>query len=307
MKSKIVFVFIFLATLARAQVDTNIVIISGAGNTNDNTAYYWDGVGYTASSGIRITPLSTNKWALDGGYFSSNFPAVWYDVGYLGWPPPDPTGAFYTNTVAMPPTLWSVAMTNYWTVPGDAVSYQAEGRNMATTNAMTGIEILIDTNIIYQSALSAGNGAPFTLDGRMKWDGTNINYYAEMTSGAPSNQQPATFGQLVGYPVGTNSFSIVPTGNTNGFILLAASVQTTRAPQGAIAPATSVQTGPGSTSFVSSGSVTAGMIWPSNSWSIATITNTVPNFAYGTFSSNGQALVTVQVTNGVVRIVQALY
>jgi hypothetical protein len=120
---------------------------------------------------------------------------------------------------------------------------------MATTNAMSGLEIVLDSNIVYQSTQTAGNGSQFSLDGRLQWDGTNMNYFAEMTSGDPSNVQTSLFGSLPNYAIGTNAFQIVPTGNTNGFVLLSASIKASRCPQGTATPSGTTATAPGTTTF----------------------------------------------------------
>ncbi len=48
----------------------------------------------------------------------------------------------------------------------------------------------------------------------------------------------------------------------------------------------------------------AGTIYPSNVWNLATITNVMPNFSFWQGNSNGQALVSVHLSNGVARIKQ---
>ena len=45
-----------------------------------------------------------------------------------------------------------------------------------------------------------------------------------------------------------------------------------------------------------------GTIYPSNTWSLATVTNGLSNFSYWFGSSNGQALVSVYLSNGVAHI-----
>jgi hypothetical protein len=47
-----------------------------------------------------------------------------------------------------------------------------------------------------------------------------------------------------------------------------------------------------------------GTIYPSNTWSLTTITSSIPNFGWWVGTSNGQALVSVGVSNGTVRIKQ---
>jgi len=47
-----------------------------------------------------------------------------------------------------------------------------------------------------------------------------------------------------------------------------------------------------------------GTIYPSNTWNLATITNGMPNFSFWQGNSNGQALVSLFLSNGVVRIKQ---
>jgi hypothetical protein len=47
-----------------------------------------------------------------------------------------------------------------------------------------------------------------------------------------------------------------------------------------------------------------GLIYGSNTWNIVSVTNRMPNFSFQTLNSNGQALVSVSVSNGVTRIKQ---
>jgi hypothetical protein len=49
-----------------------------------------------------------------------------------------------------------------------------------------------------------------------------------------------------------------------------------------------------------------GEIYTSNTWNIVSITNNMPNFSFQTANSNGQALVSISVSNGVTRIKQLM-
>jgi hypothetical protein len=246
----LILIFVIMALPCAAQLNTNIIFISGAGQPNDNTRFDWSAGGNDYTNGNSITMQQVGAhWQLDGGYFSTNFPYTWYDVGFASWPPPDPTGMYQGQSPAGPPLL-SPYLTNFWTLPGDTVSFKVSGRNFATTNNETALKVVLDTNIIFQSTASAGNGTPFSLDGRLQWDGTNIAYFTEMTSGDPLNPQMPVFGQLTNEVIGTNSFQIVPLDNTNGFVVLAASIITSRAPPGATNPAAGTTTlNPGSITF----------------------------------------------------------
>lgn len=233
MKNICLILVLLVAVAARAQIDTNVIFITGAGTAAFNTEYQFDGAGdYTNGSGQEAvhTGLPADWWEL-GNYSSTNFPYTWF-YNYQGdsGVAPAPTGVYDGQSSAGPPIFY-VRLTNFWSLPGDVVSFQASGRNMATTNNQTAVEILLDTNIIFQSAASAGNGAQFRLDGRMQWDGTNINYFAEMNSGGPLGHQTPVFGTFFDV-LGTNTFQIVPLINTNGLIFLNAGVVASRAPQG---------------------------------------------------------------------------
>jgi hypothetical protein len=48
----------------------------------------------------------------------------------------------------------------------------------------------------------------------------------------------------------------------------------------------------------------AGTIYPSNTWNLAAITNAMPNYGFWVGSSNGQALVSVYLANGVALVKQ---
>jgi hypothetical protein len=63
-------------------------------------------------------------------------------------------------------------------------------------------------------------------------------------------------------------------------------------------------TGSTAAAFYSPLTVAAGTFWPSNSWNLAAITNGMANFGFWTGNSNGQALVSLYLSNGVVRIKQ---
>ena len=49
-----------------------------------------------------------------------------------------------------------------------------------------------------------------------------------------------------------------------------------------------------------------GRLYPSNTWNLSAITNAMPNFSIWTGNSNGMALVTISLSNGVVRYLQTL-
>jgi len=50
-----------------------------------------------------------------------------------------------------------------------------------------------------------------------------------------------------------------------------------------------------------------GITYPSNAWNLMTITSALPNFAVWVGNSNGCCLVTLSVSNGVVRYLQSLH
>jgi hypothetical protein len=50
-----------------------------------------------------------------------------------------------------------------------------------------------------------------------------------------------------------------------------------------------------------------GVFYPSNTWNLAAITNVMPNFGVWTGNSNGCCLVTISLSNGVVRYLQSLH
>lgn len=248
MKTLILSILFFPLALM-AQINTNIVIISGAGNATDNGIFVWDAdpsFKVWTNAYTYIAHRTGSLYALDN-YYSTNFPYVWYDVGYAGWPPPDPTGVYGGTATAI---FWSPpSFTNFWTVPGDYVTFQASGRNMAVATNMSALQVTLDTNIVYSSSLCAGNGANFSLDGRFQWDGTNIAYFSEMASGDPSNAQAAVFGVITNKTVGTNAFSITVLDNTNGFLLLNASITASRCPQGVATPSGINALSPGAITF----------------------------------------------------------
>ena len=53
-------------------------------------------------------------------------------------------------------------------------------------------------------------------------------------------------------------------------------------------------------------SALSGKLYPSNTWNLLAITNAMPNFSIWTGNSNGMALVTISLSNGVVRYLQTL-
>lgn len=271
MKTKIISLFIFaLALCARAQVDTNFLVLSGAGNNSVNGIYEYDpnnpGITgtqngyyyevYPVTNGFQIVVQNNSGvWAYSDLYWTTNFPAgPWY-TNQFGVPEatnPPPVGSFLmTNSVP----LWAFYMTNYFPEAGDMVSFNAIGRNMGLTNNfptnMAQIEIRLDvTNVVYLSTLSAGNGSPFSVYGRLEWDGSNMNTFCQFDCGDPLNQQTAQFNTFSNYVVGTNKFSILPYNNTNGFILLSAELNASRVPTNAIAPLGLTKWTLGSASFV---------------------------------------------------------
>jgi hypothetical protein len=242
---KLASLLIVLAALPVQSANTNILFISGGATTIDNGEYLWDSPGdeYTNNAGITIISAIHGLWQLDGGYFSTNFPTVWYDVGYGGWPPPDPTGAFLNTPSSV---TWGISLTNFWTVPGDSVIFGASGLNMATTSSEAGLVALLDGNILYTSTFTAGKGHSFYLSGHISWDGTNLYSSASMQSGDPSNAQVAQFHQYNSYPIGTNAFQFLSINNTNGLVVKSAWVNASRTPPGTYQAATNTVMGPGS-------------------------------------------------------------
>jgi hypothetical protein len=58
---------------------------------------------------------------------------------------------------------------------------------------------------------------------------------------------------------------------------------------------------------VASQAVIGGALYPSNTWNLPAITNAMPNFSVWTGNSNGCCLVTISLSNGVVRYLQTLH
>lgn len=130
-----------------------------------------------------------------------------------------------------PQTLyWTTDVTNFFSLPGDSVSITAGGRNMATEASPVVFDLYFDTNDLFTTAEIAGNGKFWSLNSRLDWDGTNINWFAQFSTGDPSNSFLAFFGTITNAIVGTNEVTFAINENTNGLTMDSSSIVASRAP-----------------------------------------------------------------------------
>lgn len=111
--------------------------------------------------------------------------------------------------------LLTVDLTNYWS-PNTVVTFTAGGWNNSTA-ASNVFEVILDGNFLFTSAPTAGRSNAWTMQGTLRFDGTNMTSWIQYFSGDtndPFDLQSATVSNAV---VGTNVvvFGLPGTSDTN--------------------------------------------------------------------------------------------
>ena len=242
MKSRTLFpLFAFLPLIAAAQLNTNLLLLTGAGDTNANGSYVWTNNEYLSTNNYAATnwypPL--HEWIIGDEYWTTNFPTNWFANSAA----PAPSGAFAFTPIVPSLTGWSTITTNYWTRPGDYVTFAGSGRNQSIPGVTSNqLVVSIDGNPVFTGPWSSGAGYAWQISGRVSWDGTNFNCSGTMQTGDSSTPSGQDIEQFTNVVVGTNTWLWTVNGDTNGltFInagVLAARAPTNDAPSHSIAPA----------------------------------------------------------------------
>jgi len=225
-------------------LNTNILIVTGSGNSNDNTWFFYStnlwyangASGYTnsASDQLYLDTNGTPAWVIvtNGGsvsfqdYFTlaASPQSAWSD-GFA--PAPAPSVVFWS---AITLTNWISATSNYWQYPGDTVSFNAGGRNMSSGSKSNAIVVQVDGNSVFTGPWSAAGGFPWYLSGTVQWDGTNFISTGHFVSGDSNNPTGDDYEVFTNVMVGTNRWSFAVYGDTNGLKFDAAAISAGRAP-----------------------------------------------------------------------------
>ena len=306
-----------ICAIAQFNINTNLVLISGGSVAAENGLYQWttNGTFYNWSgnstrgftnlsgNGARLT-LSpggaygdyylqitnpTGSFAPDFATTASLFPGGWTPVGASA---PAPLGAYWPPIA----TNWSTVTTNFWTFPGDRVAFHAFGLNLSSANSNQLI-VAIGSNVVFVGPWTRGLGMSWTLDGKIQYDGTNLYSKGTFVSGDTNTPMAYDVEEITNAAM-TNAWQWCVLGDTNGLTFAGASIAASRSPIGDVPVH----------SFVPAVALLApgGVVYAPWSWSLAAITNTMPNFGIWQGNSNGSCLVTLSLSNGVVRYLQVL-
>lgn len=227
-------------------VNTNILIVSGSGNSNDNTWFFYTtnlwfvngATGFTNPASAQLY-YNTNSggggvaWEIitNGGsvFFEDYFnlaasPQGGWTLGFSIAPPP--TIAYWSaNTL----TNWTQAASNYWRWPNDSVTFSASGRNFSSGVNSNQLLITLDGNAIFTGPWSAAGGFAWYVTGTVTWDGANLISIGQFTSGDTNNPIGYDQEMITSAMVGTNVWGWVVLGDTNGLTFDSASISAARA------------------------------------------------------------------------------
>jgi hypothetical protein len=190
--------------------------------------------------------------------------------------------------------LAQMATTNY---VANAIANASSSFATATTNATTTTTYMIAGQPIFTTAQLQTWGQPIWTG----LDATGTNFLIQLMTTNISGftlQSNTDLGLLNGWQTDTN-YTMVSASGTNTITI----------PINYAVPSTCFRIIKNTASTLTiwpTLSVPSGTLYPSNAWSLASITNAMPNFSFWTGNSNGQALVTLSLSNGVVRYLQIL-
>lgn len=243
LKFSFVVALVACGTATAQIINTNVVIISGAGTIADNGIYLYTlgtfGVassGYTNQNGDGASIWGTPVVGWNINYTSGSyqdyttgtnaFPATWSTS--VGGTAPAPTGTFLIIPAI---TNWGIKTTNYWRVPGDYVAFSGSGRNLDVPGVSSNqLMVTVDGHPIFTGPWTSGAGLQWSLAGQVQWDGTNFLSSGQFTSGdtnAPAGTDVELFTNVV---IGTNAWSWIICGDTNGLTFDAANLVASRYP-----------------------------------------------------------------------------
>jgi hypothetical protein len=111
---------------------------------------------------------------------------------------------FFLAATGLAGNLFTGTLTNFWSMGGSWVSFQAAGYNTATNIQVV---VLIDTNTIFASGAHSGQGLRWSLMGGMEFDGTNLIMQTTFES-APNSDLDVGYITITNFAPGTNLFSL---------------------------------------------------------------------------------------------------
>jgi hypothetical protein len=238
-----------LAFSANAQwwANTNVVFLTGAGDSADNGTFlsdpnpdfYGSAAGWTNTvSGdwiflvnggfvIESTSTSGSHGSFGGVKYDSTtngFPLTWSVDSYGTSPAPNGSYAMYPAV-----TNWVAPATNFWPVPNDWVSFNASGRNMSAGASSNLLAVLMDGKPVFLGPWCQGAGNQWTVYGRVQWDGTNLTSTGTIMTGDTNTPTWTDTEIITNAAIGTNTWSWVVLGDTNGLKFDAATFSASRA------------------------------------------------------------------------------
>ncbi len=274
--------------------NTNYVIITGAGSASQNGTYIYQSAVIAPYSTGCYTNLSANGATIGtysgsiimGDYYNAGtFPTTWtIDAGSA----PAPTGSFLAVT-----NQWLTGLTNYWTLPGDQVFLTAGGWNSGVPGVSSNqVSVAFNNIAFFTSPWCSGGGLPWSINASLQWDGTNLNGNVVFASGDTNAPASSSIIQIPNFNPGTNTFGVILS-TTNTLTLSSARLTAQRAPTNDLPQHVYTPTTP---------AYSTGNYYLSNTWNLAAITNPMPNKSHWVGDSNGIALVSLYLSNGVVFI-----
>jgi hypothetical protein len=289
MKTTLLTILCLVAGVAFSQTityNTNYLVIAVAGTSSQNGNYIYQPVTispystgcFTNMNGDGATIGTFSGSIIMGDYYhATSFPTTWAtDAGSN----PAPTGSYLAITNA-----WYTGLTNYWRLPGDQAFINAAGYNLAVPGATSNtLALAFNGTNVYVTPFCSANGLTWNLSGTWQWDGTNLNCGVQYSSGDTNVQTVSAYFQIGGVNPGTNALGMILSDPVN-LVLTSAQIQAQRTPTNDV-PVHAYQ--PTVQSYLAS-----------NTWSLFAITNGMPEYSFWTGNSNGRALVSLWLSNGV--------
>jgi len=192
-------------------------------------------------------------------------------------------------------------LTGYWVNSGDQVSFSFSGTITGPTvgpgTNYCPLVVGVNEQDLFTTPGLRTNDGSFTLSGTLVTSSTNLQVVVNYSSGSSTNNLGGTAFVLTNFNAGSNSlylyydYDFTPTFNLTTLSLLSPNIDI-HDPAGAARNATNNY--PWMTN--------AALIFPSNSFSLSAVTNQMASGGFWVGNSNGLALISLFLSNGVVRI-----
>jgi len=318
MKNSLALILLMIAMSAGAQSGSEIYFLHSYGGGNSDIQCLPSGTNYVAQStigdGTATIYFANNSWVVSGLSTGTE-----YTTNSIEYPT---NGQYYvlysngTNVVSSfygnctltfyyfsepTTTLVNQSLTGLFLNSGDQVAFSYSGTVSSNTGTNgTPLVVSVNQGTLFTTPAFNAIGGWWNLTGTLIPTGTNLAVAIQYTSSDTNNPGGGTNYIFSGFNSASNTLYVYDQCGQCGQISLTNASLTS--------PNLSPYDANGAWKQGTNGypwmTNATGVVWPSNTWSLAAITNSMTNGGFWLGDSNGLALTAVWMSNGVVRLKQ---